>query len=86
MERIVKIIFITAEIVSLIAIACLSFLENDNCDPWLRGYFIVALSLLAVVCQREQQYIDWYENDDEKDEEYISHQLDMADDYASREY
>jgi hypothetical protein len=64
--KLVKIILIVVEVTALVAVALLAFNYNElEVDTLIKGLYIVLFSLLAVVMQKEQQSIDWYEEDEE---------------------
>lgn len=63
----VKVIFIAAEIAALISVVCLAFCETrDEEMKFFQGMYISLCALLAVVFQREQQSIEWYEDEEEE--------------------
>lgn len=63
--KLVKIILIVVEITALVAVALLAFNYNElEVDALIKGLYIVLFSLLAVVMQKEQQSIDWYEEEE----------------------
>ena len=60
----IKIIFIALEIGALIGVFMLSFsgaLSEDG--EFFKSIYTVLFALFAVVMQREQQNIDWYEEE-----------------------
>lgn len=60
----IKIIFIALEIGALIAVFMLSFsgaLSEDG--EFFKSIYTVLCALLAVAMQKEQQNIDWYEEE-----------------------
>lgn len=58
--KLIKVIFITLEIVSLLGVAILVFLTDlQGEDSTLAKIMIVGFAILAVVYQREQGKIDW---------------------------
>lgn len=61
----IKVIFIALEIGALIGVCMLAFTSNLSEEgEFFRSVYIVLCSLLAVVMQREQQCIDWEEDND----------------------
>lgn len=64
--KLVKIILIVVEVTALVAVALLAFNYNElEVDALIKGLYIVLFSILAVVMQKEQQDIDWYEEEEE---------------------
>ena len=61
----IKVIFCAVEIAALIGVCMLAFTSNLSEEgEFFRSIYIVLCSLLAVVMQREQQNIDWEEDND----------------------
>lgn len=61
----IKVIFIAVEIAALIGVCMLAFTSNLSEEgEFFRSVYIVLCSLLAVAMQREQQAIDWEEDND----------------------
>ena len=61
----IKMIFSAVEIAALIGVCMLAFTNNLSEEgEFFRSVYIVLCSLLAVVMQREQQCIDWEEDND----------------------
>ena len=61
-----KIILITVEVFTLISIACLAFAEVTTEEgQFFKSMFLAVLPLFAITVQREQQDIDWDEDEEE---------------------
>lgn len=61
----VKIIFIVVEIAAIVCVLSLAFSTSAESymGHWFRAAFISLFSLLAVTMQREQQAIEWDEDE-----------------------
>lgn len=68
----IKIIFITVEVCCIIAVVCLSFskVAEENMGHYFHAAYISLLTILAVAMQKEQQDIEW---DNEDSEDYVMH-------------
>jgi hypothetical protein len=62
----VKVIFITVEICAICTVILLAFSESavQNMGHFFHAAYISLLTLLAVTCQKEQQAIEWEEEED----------------------
>ena len=64
--KLVKIILIVIEVTALVAVALLAFNYDElEVEALIKGLYIVLFSLLAVAMQKEQQNIDWDEEEEE---------------------
>lgn len=63
----VRIIFIALEVACVLSVIFLAFSKVNEDMEFFKSLYIVGLSLLAIMFQREQQDIYWM--DDEDDEE-----------------
>ena len=62
--KLVKITFIAVEIACLIGVISLSFVEMTTDDgQFFKAAYTSLFALLAVVMQREQQNIEWNDED-----------------------
>ena len=66
----IKIIIIAIEIAMIIGVAMISFCdwaeESQYKEVWMLKVLQVLFTLMAVVCQKEQQNIDWNEEIEEE--------------------
>lgn len=60
----VKIIFIVLEICCLVGVIKLAFSDVSEDMEFFRAVFISLFSLLAVALQKEQQSIEWEDDED----------------------
>lgn len=65
--KVVKIICIVIEVSALVAVALLSFSDLEV-ETYIKGLYTVLFSLLAVAFQKEQQNIDWDEEEEDNAE------------------
>lgn len=65
--KVVKIICIVIEVSALVAVALLSFSDLEV-ETYIKGLYTVLFSLLAVTFQKEQQSIDWDEEQEDNAE------------------
>ena len=62
----VKVILIAVEIAALIGVISLSFCKVSEDTEFFKSAYISLLALLAVCMQKEQQAIDWEEDEEEQ--------------------
>ena len=61
--KMIKVIFVTMEIISILCVICFAFSESaeSSMGHWFRAAYISLFAVFAVVMQREQQAIEWDE-------------------------
>ena len=60
----IKVIFIAVELAAIFSVLYLAFTQVSEDAEFFKGVYTSLCTLLAVVMQKEQQNINWYEDED----------------------